>query len=503
MSAPALSFEGFRLAWRRPEAGSEHLVLDGVDLEVPAGGFHLLVGSSGSGKSTLMRLITGLWEVREPAPRVKGRFEILGHPVRGSLPTALRGRVQAVLQDEGLLDELSPRGNVELALRCADRSVKLAPALLAQAGLPEPPDDVASLSGGMRKRVAVARALAGEPAILIFDEPTAGLDGTSARAIAELLRQTHDQAGGKRTTIVITHDLAAFEGLTDGILHIDPTLHRLSLEREPLVESERRAVSQASSDGDGPVFDFQGLRKMLLEVADYSLTLAKSIQRLPPVFLGLTARLTTRYVLEAVLFVVLGCATVGGLASFFALRNNPLEGAFVGAVVTGSGKVLVAVLVPLLAGFFFTARIAAGAAARLGTMKRTSQIDALRLLGIRPVDYLLTPMVWATVLAMPLVTAAGIVMASLMSYLATLLVADVSGHAWARSYALELERVDFRFLLAKTILSGFLVAVQTYHLAVGPKRSGRDVGRSVNAAIVQGMSIVLLVHSILTLIQFG
>jgi len=127
----------------------------------------------------------------------------------------------------------------------------------------------------------------------------------------------------------------------------------------------------------------------------------------------------------------------------------------------------------------------------------------LRLLGIRPADYLLTPLVWGASIAMPVVTAAGIVLASGASFLATRLVTGTSGYGWGRAYLVELELEDLRFALVKTLLSGFLVAVQTYQLAMGPKRSGRDVGESVNGAIVTGVFLLLLVHAVLTLLQFS
>src|SRR5262252_9440868 len=195
-------------------------LLERVDLAVPAGRFYLLIGESGGGKSSLMRLSAGLLETREPAPHTQGELLCLGHPVHHGLPRELAGRVAAILQEEGLLDELTPRQNVELALRAAGRSRRLAPALLAEVGLDPAPAHTAELSGGQRKRLAVARALAAAPAVLFCDEPTAGLDGDAARTIGQLLRHSHDAATA-RTTVVITHDLAAFAGLADGVLELD------------------------------------------------------------------------------------------------------------------------------------------------------------------------------------------------------------------------------------------------------------------------------------------
>ncbi len=213
-AASAIELQDFGLAYARGDG--ELVLLENVDVSIPAGGFYLLVGESGAGKSSLLSLLTGLWEPREPAPRITGRVFVFGMPVHRRYPAALRRQVAAVLQEGGLLDDLSPRANVELALRAAGRSPKLALGLLSQAGLDRPPSGVAELSGGMRKRVAVARALAADPRLSLFDEPTAGLDANAARSIAKLLLETHRAAGGRRTTLVLTHELPAFEGLADG-----------------------------------------------------------------------------------------------------------------------------------------------------------------------------------------------------------------------------------------------------------------------------------------------
>ena len=496
---PALQLRGFGLAHRR--SGAEEVLLEHVDLELRQGGFFVFVGTSGGGKSSLLRVLAGLTESREPPPRMTGELVVFGEDLASGRASLPQGSVAAVLQDEGLLDELSPRQNVELALTAAGRSRKLAPALLAQAGIPAPPGRIAQLSGGMRKRVAVARALASSPRLLLCDEPTTGLDPAAAREVARVLRAAHDQQP-QRTTIVITHDVDAFDGLSDGVLVLDRAARSLRLE-QPAWRPAPSTATDPSPRGTPELAAAHGIRRWLLQAAAISETVLDSLRRLPPVELGLAARTAARFVLEPALFVAAAGAVIGGLATFFALRNNPIEGGFETALLTGAGKVSAAVLVPMLSGFFFTARVAAGAAARIGTMKRTQQIAALRMMGIRPADYLLTPLVWGMVLATPIVTLGGVVAAALASAFAAQLASGTSAASWATAYFAAVEPRDALVVLAKATLSGYLVALACYHLGTGPKRSGAEVGAAVDAAIVVGMAFVLAVHAVLTFVVYA
>jgi phospholipid/cholesterol/gamma-HCH transport system ATP-binding protein len=497
---PALEFRGFGLAHRRP--GGDEVLLANVDLVLPSHGFYLFVGSSGGGKSSLLRVLAGLVESREPAPRMTGDLLAAGESLVNGAAARRRDHVAAILQDEGLLDELSPRANVELALRAAGRSQRLAPALLAQAGLDAPPERTAQLSGGMRKRLAVARALASSPQLLLCDEPTAGLDADAAQRIARLLREAHDGDAG-RTTIVITHDLPAFAGLADGVLVLDRGARSLRLEPGSFLPAHADTAAPPSERNQGEPTALHWLRRWTLQAAAITETVLESLRRLPPVEFGQVLRTTLRYATEPALFVALAGAVIGGLATFFALRNNPIHGGFETALLTGTGKVATAVLVPLLSGFFFTARIAAGAAARLGTMKRTNQVAALQMMGVRPADYLLTPMVWGMVLAMPLVTLAGVVAAALAAAFAATTVAGVTLVGWATAYFETVDARDILVVLLKSTLSGYLVALCCYHLGIGPKRSGAEVGEAVNSAIVIGMALVLSVHALLTFLIYA
>lgn len=496
----ALVFQDFGLAHRRP--GGEEVLLEGVNLTLPKGGFFVFVGSSGGGKSSLLRILAGLVESREPAPRMAGQLIAFGKRLTGDQPELLGRDVAAILQDEGLLDELSPRKNVVMALRAAGRSRKLAPALLAQAGLDNPPERVAQLSGGMRKRVAVARALASSPQLLLCDEPTAGLDPHAAKTIANLLRTAHDQDPG-RTTIIITHDLEAFDGVADGVLVLDRPARSLRLEPKDFRPGPKDNIRTTAEPDQGEPAAVHWLRRALLQLAAIGETIVESIRRLPPVELSQVIRTTLRFTLEPALFVAVAGAVIGGLATFFALRNNPIDGGFESALLTGTGKVATAVLVPMLSGFFFTARIAAGASARIGTMKRTNQIAALRMMGVHPADYLLTPLIWAMVIAMPLVTLGGVVAAAMAAAFAAHAASGITIVGWATAYFMTVDAHDVLVVLGKSTLSGYLVALCCYHLGTGPKRSGADVGESVNSAIVVGMALVLTVHAGLTFLIYA
>ncbi|MEO0480024.1 MAG: ABC transporter permease [Planctomycetota bacterium] len=494
---PALRFRGFGLGY----PGISTPLLREVDLEIPRGSFVLLTGPSGAGKSSLLRLITGLWDPREQLPRLRGEFSVLGTKIRRRLPRTMRSQVQAVLQDGGLFDELDARGNVELALRAASRPKTLAPALMAQGGLSEPLPEISRFSGGMRKRLAVARALAGEPDLLVFDEPTAGLDPDSARAIAELIHQTHQQqiaSGSLRTTIVITHDIGAFSRFKPDHLRIDPASKTLRFGHdeppesaiEPHVDDEEMALELPASD-------------FVHATSDLASSFVQALLRIVPRHPMRCVHAFVDQTLQAALFVAAGTFVVGVLATYFALGNNPLEGSFENTVIAGLGQILIAVLAPLLVGILFTARVAAGAAARLAAMKRSRQLDAMRLLGLSPVDMLCTPGVLGSLFAVPLVTAIGIVFSAAGSAVAVVAVSSVRLTSWSRWFLQDLDRWDVFGTVGKAVLSAFLVAVLTYHVGTGPKRSSRAVSMAVDNAIVLGILATLTVHAAFTLALYG
>ena len=197
-------------------------VHDGVSFAVRRGEVIGFIGGSGSGKSVLLREIIGL--VRPTA----GRVQLLGTDVWNCHPEelkAVRRRFGVLFQDGALFSSLTVAENVAVPFRentalPMDLIGALAGFKLALVGLPGDAalKSPAQLSGGMRKRVALARALALEPEILFLDEPTSGLDPVGAREFNRLVRVLAESLG--LTVFIVTHDLELLHSITDRVIAI-------------------------------------------------------------------------------------------------------------------------------------------------------------------------------------------------------------------------------------------------------------------------------------------
>ena len=183
-------------------------VLDDVSLRIDAGRSVCILGRSGTGKSVALKHIVGLIAPDSGHVRVEGQdIGRLSSRERSSV----RRRIGFLFQNAALFDSIRVGENVEFPLRrhtrLADRAIRArARQLLAQVGLERDYDKMpADLSGGMRKRAGLARALALEPAILLADEPSAGLDPITAAEIDALFVDLRDRSG--TTLLVVTHNI--------------------------------------------------------------------------------------------------------------------------------------------------------------------------------------------------------------------------------------------------------------------------------------------------------
>ena len=201
----------------------DQAVIDGLDLDVERREVFALVGSSGAGKTTLLHQLIML---DQPSA---GSISLFGEQVVGigeREAERLRRRIGVMFQQGALFSSLCVLDNVALPLRehtkLPETTVhELASLKLALVGLPCEAGRLfpAELSGGMRKRVAVARALALDPELLFLDEPSAGLDPVSASDMDELIVQLRDSLG--LTVVIVTHDLDTLCRVTDRVAFLE------------------------------------------------------------------------------------------------------------------------------------------------------------------------------------------------------------------------------------------------------------------------------------------
>ena len=225
----------------------DNVVLDGVDFAVERGETVALMGPSGVGKSVLLKHINGL--IHPDAGDVYVDGLSVPHLKRGAL-SKLRSRIGYVFQFGALFDSMTVFENIHLGItdeaKARDRAYSEARVAECLELVNLPPDTAtkypSDLSGGMRKRVGIARAIAGDPTYLLYDEPTSGLDPVNADIIDKLIEKLQDSLGV--TSVVVTHDVRGAFAVSDRVALLKDGRIRAMGTPQEFIQSEDEAVRE-------------------------------------------------------------------------------------------------------------------------------------------------------------------------------------------------------------------------------------------------------------------
>lgn len=527
-------------------AGRRELLRE-VSIDLLPGKITVIVGGSGAGKSVLLRILGGLVGPRDPSIRYTGHITI------GESSAA--ARVGIVFQNFALFDQWSPGDNVRFAIdHRGDSSIpaeQSATAWLEELRVPSA-TAVSVLSGGQKQRLAIARTLAAAPAVVLYDEPTSGLDAASGRQVAELIRRT--QQTHCRTSIVVTHDYATLLGIADDVLLFDSagkTLTRVPRQQWDSIEDRIIPVRRSEpATGEGGAEYAAGettnrstalatrLRdRAAARIARVDSSLQRTGARLVAWFdqmrgrgdadghgrfrhAGLRPWWILRFFLtylrlisgpSAMVYLAVAGTILGFTATYFTFEFLPYrvysKPLLIEDLLASIGFALYRILVPVLATILVAARCGAAVAADVGVRRYGAQLDALRTLGVSPIVYLFLPILFAFLIATPLLGALAFQVARLVSLVCFHSMHDELGpHFWSQHFHSRLAGgwVDSGgwWVMAKTAVCGIGVAMISYHQGNLPKGSAGDVSDSITATVLWATLFVLVVHFVASFYEF-
>lgn len=231
----------------------KEFILKGLDLEVPKGSLTAIIGFSGTGKSVMLKHILGLYRP------TSGKIEVLGQDLNeldNEQLTKFRCKYGVLFQSAALFDDMTVLENVCFPLiehrreLSHNQVISIAEEKLASVGLDKKHFGKlpSQISGGMQKRTGLARALALDPEILIYDEPTTGLDPILTEMVDNLILETHRQHKGT-TSVMVSHDLYAAFRIADNVAMLDAGRVLLYGTPEDFYKSDIELVKRFVSKG--------------------------------------------------------------------------------------------------------------------------------------------------------------------------------------------------------------------------------------------------------------
>lgn len=506
------------------EAGGK-LLLDHASFEVKKGEVVLLVGLSGSGKSLTLKLLAGLVDRTQPGIRVEGRLELFGEDAG----RAARRRSGIVFQDFGLFDEWTAEENIRFGCdhrRGGSAAPKESVRELAKEFRLEGAGRVATLSGGMKQRTAIARTLAFDPEIVFYDEPTSGLDPAMAAQVAQRIRSTND--AHKKTSLVVTHDLSSLAEMADRIILLDAKERSFRETKKSDVERVLRELASRGGEEQPEKTEKSSLTALVVRPLSGFLAATGAavesafecawalVPRWPRISWGaryLWYYLRMSAIGSAIGYVALAGFVLGVIVTYFAYNYMPFrkytEPLVLDSLTGAIGYAIYRIMAPGMTSMLIAARSGAALAADIGQRNYSRQTDALRSFGVEPGRYFLTNSLLAHALGTPLLTAVNFVAASLGSMVVfSIIHAEHSTYFWAREYTRLLSQGESDYfegtlgVLVKTTIASLGTAAIAYFQGMRPKNSGRDVSRAVTSTIIWCTLFVLFVHLAASIIEF-
>lgn len=468
-------------------------ILDGVNLTLEPGRIVVVVGPSGGGKSVLLDLLLGLLK-----------------PDEGTVETP--AEVGMVFQDGALFDDRTVAQNLAFPARHLPQAARAAKVQAAAEAVGLAPGHLAArpsqLSGGLRKRAAIARALVQAPAVLLYDEPTAGLDAAASARVALAILNARD-AVAQQTALVVTHDYPLVARIADEVLYLDPTVHQLVplLTQAQLAaygprDQHWRAIRDtleghfeahdppASEPGTGGL-SLASRARIYVEHAKTALTALAGVRLPPP--RALLARLwdvgLTSVPAVAVSGLVLGLVTAlqVGLALGSAFGDlDPLPAML--------GVVLCHHVGPLYTGLFLAGRVGARVASEVGIKTYLRQADALRTFNVKPETLWLSPLIFAAIISFPLLALLLEATGLLGGYLGFVGLLGQNTAGFGHTVLDDVRLGPVLFGLGRALITGIAVVTLAYNAGRSARRGSDAVGRATTRAVVAGLLGVIAVE---------
>ena len=474
-------------------------LLRGVDLAVAPGEVVVLVGPSGSGKTSFVKLLCGLLERDAGGWRVQGRLSWAGGEIDLARGDSTMGGM--VFQTHALFDDLSASENLRIVVDHSGASLGLNAAAGAMLADIDPNQSVMSCSGGQRQRLAIARTLLADPAILVLDEPNSGLDIRAARWLVGTVRALCKQSG--RPAIIVAHHIDELIELADRILLLDPgtaSLRELPIDRSA-VEVAMLALESGEAVPVGAEAEADGWSRPW-----HKRSRAYWFTRYLGGYLWLLFAAPSM-----LLYAILGSAIVGFVTVWFGFNYHSFGG-YLRAILhdetlEGLGFVLATVAVPFNTCILIIARNSAIIAADLGNRVSSLQFHAMRNLGLPGRSYIVASIMISLVFGSLALVAAALIAAFLASLLTWhFLFPGQPTEYWQENFFRQLTDQhnalnEIGWIVLKVAMSATLGGAAAIIVGLRPLRSPSEVPQLIASAIIAGVSLTLLVHAVLMVLQ--